>query len=125
MWLPDTVYARVPRFWLLMGLMFFAFGLYLGFEYDLIFVYLATGAFCVLRSLWIFKIRREFKKIPFKTIDEPTSAETPADQSAETPADQSAESNPQSAESNPAAPEASSDTVKHETPEHSKGAPSF
>ncbi len=117
MWLPDTVYARVPRFWLLMGLLFFAFGLYLGFEYDLIFVYLATGAFCVLRSLWIFKIRREFRKIPFKTINEPTSAETPADQSAE--------SNPQSAESNPAAPEASSDTVKHETPEHSKGAPSF
>ena len=68
MWLPDSIYSRVPQFWLLMGLLFFAFGLYLGFEYQLIFVYLGTGAFCVLRSLWIYRIRREFRKIPFTTI---------------------------------------------------------
>ena len=81
MWLPDSIYARVPQFWLLMGLLFFAFGLYLGFDYDLIFVYLGTGVFCILRSLWIYKVRRAFRKIPFTTINKPIAAEPQAEQS--------------------------------------------
>ena len=48
-----------------MGLMFFAFGLYLGFEYQLIFAYLALGALCVGRSLWIFQARRLFRSKAF------------------------------------------------------------
>jgi hypothetical protein len=83
MWLPESIYARVPQFWLLMGLLFFAFGLYLGFEYQLIFVYLATGTFCVLRSLWIYKIRREFKKIPFTTIHSQQTAAKQVEQSSD------------------------------------------
>ena len=83
MWLPDSIYALVPQFWLLMGLLFFAFGLYLGFEYQLIFVYLATGSFCVLRSLWIYKIRREFRKIPFTTINSQQTATKQVDQASE------------------------------------------
>ena len=90
MWLPDSIYARLPQFWLLMGLLFFAFGLYLGFDYELIFVYLGTGAFCVLRSLWTFKVRREFRKIPFTTINKVTTINKPI--VADADADQSPES---------------------------------
>ena len=58
MLLPSSIYERIPQFWMLIGLMFFAFGLYLGFDYQLIFVYLALGFLCVGHSLWIFQERR-------------------------------------------------------------------
>ena len=61
MWLPSSIYERVPQFWMLIGLAFFAFGLYLGFEYQLIFVYFALGALSVGRSLWIFSARRVYR----------------------------------------------------------------
>jgi len=57
MWLPTPVYERVPQFWLLLGLLFFAFGLYLGFEFGIIFVYLGIGIACIVRSAWIFQAR--------------------------------------------------------------------
>lgn len=65
MWLPSSIYERIPQFWLLMGLMFFAFGLYLGFEYQLIFAYLALGVLYVGRSLWIFQTRKLFRSKAF------------------------------------------------------------
>ena len=65
MWLPSSIYERIPQFWMLMGMMFFAFGLYLGFEYQLIFAYLAIGALCVGRSLWIFQARHMFRSKAF------------------------------------------------------------
>ena len=95
MWLPAPIYERVPQFWLLLGLLFFAFGLYLGFEFELIFAYLGLGALCIARSVWIFQVRWMHRS-------------------------QSAESKRE-----PAAPQASSETVEHETPEHSGGTPSF
>jgi len=61
MWLRSSIYERVPQFWMLIGLAFFAFGLYLGFEYQLIFVYFAVGALSVGRSLWIFSARRLYR----------------------------------------------------------------
>ena len=61
MWLPSSIYERVPQFWLLLGLMFFSFGLYLGFEYQLIFAYLALGAGCIARSAWIYLIRSKHR----------------------------------------------------------------
>ena len=57
MWLPIPIYERVPQFWLLLGLLFFAFGLYLGFEFGIIFVYIGIGVSCVARSAWIFLAR--------------------------------------------------------------------
>ena len=65
MWLTSSIYERIPQFWMLMGLLFFAFGLYLGFEYQLIFAYLAIGALCVGRSLWIFQARHMFRSKAF------------------------------------------------------------
>lgn len=61
MWLPSPIYERVPQFWLLLGLLFFAFGLYLGFEFNLIFVYLGIGLLCIGRSAWIFQARHRHR----------------------------------------------------------------
>lgn len=48
------VFERLPMVWLLLGLLFIATGLYLGFEYKLTFVYLIVGAFCSLYGLLLF-----------------------------------------------------------------------
>jgi hypothetical protein len=64
MWLPSPVYERVPQFWLLMGLLFFTFGLYLGFEFQLVFVYLGLGALCIARSVWVFVTRFKYRADP-------------------------------------------------------------
>ncbi len=86
MWLPDSIYDRVPQFWLLMGLLFFAFGLYLGFEFELIFVYLGLGVFCVGRSIWIYKIRAQYRKLTFTTIQQAPQSVDREDRSQEPPA---------------------------------------
>jgi len=61
MWLPEGVYERVPQLWLLMGVLFITFGLYIGFAYNLIYMYLALGAICVGRSIWCFQTRRHHR----------------------------------------------------------------
>lgn len=98
MWLPSPIYERIPQFWLLMGLMFFAFGLYLGFEYQLIFAYLGLGVLCAGRSVWIFQTRRLFRAKAF-------DAEV-AQQAAE-------------------AGKASAESEQEESAEHHSGAPSY
>ncbi len=57
MWLPDSIYERVPQFWLLLGLLFMSSGTYLGFDYSLSFVYFGMGFICCLWSIWIFSMR--------------------------------------------------------------------
>lgn len=52
--LMTIVFERIPVVWLLLGLLFIAAGLYLGFEYKLTFVYLIVGAFCSLYGLLLF-----------------------------------------------------------------------
>jgi hypothetical protein len=52
--LVTIVFERLPMVWLLLGLLFIAAGLYLGFEYKLTFVYLIVGAFCSLYGLLLF-----------------------------------------------------------------------
>lgn len=52
--LVTIVFERIPLVWLLLGLLFIAAGLYLGFEYKLTFVYLIVGAFCSLYGLLLF-----------------------------------------------------------------------
>lgn len=52
--LVTIVFERLPMVWLLLGLLFIATGLYLGFEYKLTFVYLIVGAFCSLYGLLLF-----------------------------------------------------------------------
>ena len=52
--LVTIVFERLPMVWLLLGLLFIAGGLYLGFDYKLTFVYLIIGAFCSLYGLVLF-----------------------------------------------------------------------
>ncbi|MDX1507596.1 MAG: hypothetical protein R3358_04910 [Woeseiaceae bacterium] len=53
MWLPTPVYERVPQYWFLLGVGFFAFGLYLGFDYPYVRGYFAVGAGCIICSIWV------------------------------------------------------------------------
>jgi len=61
MWLPTPIYERIPQFWLLLGLLFIALGLYVGFDFDLIFFYLALGLVCVARAAWIQMLRLRYR----------------------------------------------------------------
>ena len=61
MWLTTPVYERIPEFWVLLGLLFFALGLYIGFDYMLTYLYLSIGASCFVRGVWISMMRRYFR----------------------------------------------------------------
>ena len=62
MWIPTPIYARIPQFWLLLGLLFMSAGTYLGFDYWLSFVYYGVGVACCLGSMWIFTMRLSARK---------------------------------------------------------------
>jgi hypothetical protein len=57
MWIHTPIYERIPQFWLLLGLLFMSSGTYLGFDYQLSFVYFGVGFVCCIWSLWIFTMR--------------------------------------------------------------------
>ncbi len=59
MWPPTPIYERVPLVWILLGLLFNAMGLFLGFEFTLTFVYLMVGWFCCAFgvALFVFRLR--------------------------------------------------------------------
>ncbi len=57
MWSPTPSYERVPQVWFLLGLLFVATGLYLGFEFELSFAYIAIGSFCCAFGMAIFVLR--------------------------------------------------------------------
>lgn len=63
MWLPTPIYERIPQFWLLLGLLFMSSGTYLGFDYDLSFLYFGVGFACSIWSLWTFSMRANARRI--------------------------------------------------------------
>ena len=52
-----TVFERLPMLWILLGLLFNATGLYLGFEYSLAFGYMIVGWVCCAYGVTIFALR--------------------------------------------------------------------
>ncbi|MCK5326897.1 MAG: hypothetical protein KAJ57_12835 [Woeseiaceae bacterium] len=62
MWLPTPIYEKVPQFWLLLGLLFLSLGLYIGFDFEMIYFYLALGVVCTFRAFWIHLIRLRFRR---------------------------------------------------------------
>ena len=64
MFIPTSIYERLPQFWLLLGLLFMSSGTYLGFDYSLSFLYFGVGFVCCLWSMWIFTKRLAFRKVP-------------------------------------------------------------
>ena len=57
MWLPIPVYERIPQFYFLVGLLFMANGLYLGFEFVLAFYYIGFGLISCCYGVGIFMMR--------------------------------------------------------------------
>lgn len=64
MWLPTPIYERVPQFWFLLGLLFIATGLYLGFEFALSFWYIAIGLSGCAYGAGIFLVRLRHRRTP-------------------------------------------------------------
>ena len=74
MWLPTPIYERIPQFWFLLGLLFIAAGLYLGFEFSLVFWYAGIGFSCCLYGVGVFFVRwgyRRGRKVAHPAIEEP------------------------------------------------------
>ena len=57
MFVPKSIYERLPQFWLLLGLLFMSSGIYLSFDYSLSFLYFGVGFVCCLGSMWVFTKR--------------------------------------------------------------------
>ena len=57
MWPPRPIYERFPQLWFLLGLLFIATGLYLGFEFNLSFLYVMVGIFCCVFGVALFTLR--------------------------------------------------------------------
>lgn len=53
-----TVFERLPMVWILLGLLFNAAGLYLGFEYSLAFGYFIVGWICCAYGVTVFFLQR-------------------------------------------------------------------
>jgi hypothetical protein len=62
MWLPTPVYERISQFWFLLGLLFMSSGTYIGFDYQLSFLYFAVGFACSIWGVWIFAVRSYARK---------------------------------------------------------------
>ena len=68
----SDIFERLPQVWILLGLLFFATGLYVGFDYSVVFVYLGIGLVCFLYGvLLFFFMRREAPKKSAKTALSP------------------------------------------------------
>jgi Ca2+/Na+ antiporter len=76
MWLPTPIYERIPQFWFLLGLLFIATGLYLGFDWALSFWYIAVGFACCAYGVGVFLVRLRHRQSP-----------QPAEQAAAAPAE--------------------------------------
>lgn len=83
MWIPSPIYERIPQFWLLLGLLFMSSGTYLGFEYELSFLYFGVGFVCVAWSFVVFVKRSRYRSDPVRkpmTIVKEESQETTTEQ---------------------------------------------
>ena len=80
MWLPTPVYERLPQFFFLLGLLFFANGLYVGFDYGISFVYVGFGLWCSAYGVGIFivrMVRRSAPDVQDTATDEPEQSVPP------------------------------------------------
>ena len=54
--LTTDIVERLPQVWVLVGLLIIATGLYLGFDYSLVFVYLGIGVISFVYGLVLFTL---------------------------------------------------------------------
>jgi hypothetical protein len=69
--LTSDMFERLPQAWVLVGLLIIATGLYLGFDYSLVFVYLGIGILSFVYGLALFVIK--FLEGPEKSNARPLS----------------------------------------------------
>lgn len=72
MWIPKPVYDHAPLFWLLLGVLFFAGGVYLDFSDGLKAAYFVFAVFCFSHAAWTFMARRRYRRAAaLRSPDEP------------------------------------------------------
>ena len=69
--LPESVYERLPQFWLLLGVLFIVTGAFLGTDYPVTYIYFALGVACIFWGFCIVVLR---PRKPEYTWTEPASA---------------------------------------------------
>jgi hypothetical protein len=62
MWIPKPIYDHAPVFWLLLGALFLAGGIYLGLSDGLRAAYYVFAVFCFSHAVWTFVARRRFRQ---------------------------------------------------------------
>ena len=64
MWLPSSLYERLPHFWLIGGVALMSSAVYFGFDYEPSMYYFAGGAVCCLWSIAILMARSRRRNRP-------------------------------------------------------------
>ena len=62
MWIPKPIYDHAPLFWLLLGSLFLAGGIYLNFSDGLQATYFVFAVFCFGHAAWTFFARRRHRQ---------------------------------------------------------------
>ena len=62
MWIPKPIYDHAPLFWLLLGVLFLAGGIYLNFSDGLKAAYFVFATFCFSHAAWTFVVRRRSRQ---------------------------------------------------------------
>lgn len=61
MWLPSPIYERLPVFWIILGLLFIAGGLYIGLEISPALGYVTVGLACFFAGVLVTGLRIKYR----------------------------------------------------------------
>jgi len=75
MWLPTPLYELIPRFWLVLGFLFIAYGIYLGLDLPPSLGALIMGFFCIVYGIGIALIRSRHRQTESENGDSPATAQ--------------------------------------------------
>lgn len=73
MWIPTPIYERIPQFMLLIGVVFIASAIYLGFSYSMSYFYFGVGVSCCFWGLVVLVTRQHHRSA--KRKDEPVHSD--------------------------------------------------
>jgi len=62
MWLPESIYEKIPQFWFFAGIFFIFAGLYVGFAFDPTIWYVILGVVCCLCGIGVFTLRQVYRQ---------------------------------------------------------------
>ncbi|MDA0705765.1 MAG: hypothetical protein O2805_03890 [Proteobacteria bacterium] len=71
MWLPSSVYERLPQFWMLVGILLICGAVYIGFDFSLSGTYLAVGMLSVVWSGCVMVLRARRRKGSESATEQP------------------------------------------------------